>query len=141
MASQNFIPKDEDDRERVRFLRDKFITEKLLQAFTRQLALDIDKMVKDSCPGCTVNHCSQTRHPCLWYEPDEKILMYFDTAFENISEAEVIKHFMNNLPCLKPGLNGLELIQYLSDDNLKRFCMGYRMCMKRDTFVLLCSSA
>ena len=43
-------------------------------------------------------------------ENDERLLLYFDTAFSRVSEASVIENFIGSLDDIKPTVNGLELL-------------------------------
>ena len=95
------LPTDIGNEERYLSHRQSLIQEKLLKCFAEVL-------VVENCNGCIIDHPSQRQHPCLMMENDEKLLLYFYTAFLTVSEACVMEKFMNSLGDIKPTVNELE---------------------------------
>ena len=67
-------------------------------------------------------------------EQAERVWNYFDTAFENVSQARVVETFTNSLKEMKPQVNGLELLKYTCTDWRKRFSMSQRRYLKGKVF-------
>ena len=138
MANQtcNNEPKDSGDEDRIMSRREQAIEEILLKSYAQEVHTAIDEIVSKRCFGCEVQHGSQNHHQCVMMEGDERILLYFDTALETISEAKVVERFMKNLKGLKPSINGLELLRYTCSDWRKLFCLCRRQRLKRETYLL-----
>lgn len=43
----------------------------------------IKEKAKQQCPGCRVNHASQSKHPCITKSWEEKVLTFFDKITKN----------------------------------------------------------
>jgi hypothetical protein len=43
-----------------------------------------NKMTKDNCEGCAIDHPSQVQHSCLMMTPSESIDSYFERALESL---------------------------------------------------------
>ena len=135
----HFEPKDIGNEDIILAHRQQVIEKKLLMSYAKEVADNIAEIVSENCNGCIIEHCSQKQHPCLYLETDEKISLYFDDALDRVTEADVVKRFIDSIKELKPGVNGLELLKYTCDDWRKRFCFLQRKNLKRETF-LLCVS-
>ena len=92
------------------------IEEKLLKCYAEEVSAIVSMMLLENCEGCRFDYPSQREHDCLMMEDNQKMLLYFDSALENVSEAKVVETFMNSLRDLKPTVNGLELLKYTCQD-------------------------
>ena len=130
-------PMDIDDEEIFQSHRQKLIEDKLLKCYAEEIAIVISKLVNKNCNGCFIQHPSQRQHDCLMMEADEKLWIYFDDALENISQANVMKNFIELLKDITPNVNGLELLKYTCNDWKTLFCVDKRKLLKRETYKLL----
>ena len=131
------LPTDIGNEERYLSRRQSLIQEKLLKCYAEEIACVISVLVVENCNGCIIDHPSQRQLPCLMLENDEKLLLYFDTAFWTVSEACVMEKFMNSLGDIKPTVNGLELLKYTCNDWRTLFCTIERRLLKQETLKLL----
>ena len=83
-------------------------------------------MVEKNCDGCLIDHPSQRQHDCLVMQNEEQMLLYFDDAFENVPENDVLRCFMKSLEEIEPSVNGLEVLNYIYQDWRQLFCSTRR---------------
>ena len=70
-------------------------------------------------------------------EDNQKMLLYFDSDLEKVSEAKVVETSMNSLRDLKPTVNGLELLKYTCQDQRTLFCTKNRGLLKRQILAII----
>ena len=51
----------------------------------------------ESCPGCQVDHPSQTRHDCLVKSEEEHLTAHFETVFKTFHLLDVMNRFSENM--------------------------------------------
>ena len=127
------LPTDIGNEDRFLSHRQKIIEERLIKCYAEEIASVINELVVENCNGCIIDHPSQRQHPYLMMKSDERLSMYFADALSKISEARVMKNFMNCLSDIKPRVNGLELLKYTCYDWRSVFCANERQLLKQET--------
>ena len=82
-------------------------------------------VIKEQCPGCVIDHPSQTQHYCVMLDGDELFEMYFDNMLHAIDKTQVAKHLLEKVAvvhgvcveCMQTFLD--ETLPSKNSDNLK----------------------
>ena len=70
--------------------------------FSDAIANQINKLRKEKCCGCEVNHPSQKRHECLMMSEEEGWIMHGLEAIERVIESQIVwKHFIEAIRVMK----------------------------------------
>jgi hypothetical protein len=70
--------------------------------FSDAIANQINKLRKEKCCGCEVNHPSQRRHECLMMSEEEGWIMHGLEAIERVIESQIVwKHFIEAIRVMK----------------------------------------
>jgi hypothetical protein len=70
--------------------------------FSEAIDSQVNKLRKEKCWGCIVDHPSQKRHECLMMSEDEGWIMHGLEAIERVIESQVVwKHFTEAIRVMK----------------------------------------
>lgn len=70
----------------------------LLEAYVEEMEGCMKKVVSEKCYGCQVDHPSQRQHDvCLMMEAEERLELFFDTAWQIMSADSVFKVWKDKL--------------------------------------------
>jgi hypothetical protein len=70
--------------------------------FSEAIENQVNKLRKEKCCGCIVNHPSQKRHVCLMMSEDEGWIMHGLEAIEQVIACQVVwKHFTEAIRVMK----------------------------------------
>lgn len=99
--------------------RDHTLKHLLLSCYARESRRVIfEKLVKELCYGCSVNHPSQRQHDvCLMMEENEQMDLCMDQSLERVSKESVMHRWLYEAKdVIHPPVNGLDIIKYSYED-------------------------
>lgn len=72
------------------------LQKKELHVLRREITRVIPRLVVENCKDCIIDHGSQTQYQYLMMKRDEQLCLYFDHALGKVSEASVMKAFIDS---------------------------------------------
>lgn len=76
----------------------------MLQKYNMILSIQVVELHKDivfeQCYGCSVDHPSQTQHPCIMETPITHLEMYFEMTLEKVDRVSVINKWQKEIALL-----------------------------------------
>ena len=88
--------------------------------YARTMHKNIEKVTREQCYGCQIDHPLQTQHPCIMWCEEEKLTNYFTEIMASVNEEEVLQQWSDNV-------ERLDVPPYfLAMYKLKLFCDDWR---------------
>ena len=79
---------------------------------------NIETVTRQQCYGCQVDHPSQTQHPCLMWNTEEKLCSYLNDIIQSVNQEEVLKQWCEDTEKMdiSPDVLAMYKLKYLCDD-------------------------